>query len=85
MDGLANATAAIVREGEAAVAVGGIYDREYVEVNGFTGERPVFTCKDVDLPAIKTDTRVTLGGQLYRVAVVQPDGAGITTLVLEAQ
>ena len=55
--------------------VTGIFESQFVEVNGIEGVRPVFTCAAKDV--------VNLGQ--YKVAGVQPDGTGLTSLILEKQ
>ena len=64
----------------------GIYDEEYVEMNGMSGYAPVFTCRTSDV----TTAGVAVGGTLvvtagtFTVQVPQPDGTGFTKLILEA-
>ena len=44
---------------------------------------PQITCKSADVASAVQGTPITVGTTAYKVATVQPDGTGITTLVLE--
>lgn len=76
----------------------GIFDNEFVDVDGVESRRPVLICriKDIYLPAQQEDwptlpaqqyrataVQVTQGG--YNIVEVQPDGTGMVMLVLELQ
>lgn len=69
-----------------ASTVNGIFDKAYAESFGIAaGSRPMLLCKVADLPAITLGTTTAvIGGVTYTVAENQPDGFGLTTLVLEA-
>lgn len=64
----------------------GIFDNAYDEALGMTSRSPVFTCLESDVSALAVETSVTvvrLGvSTTYTVAEKQPDGVGMTTLVL---
>jgi hypothetical protein len=75
----------------ASHTITGIFDRDYFAVDPggrvpMTSSQPRFTCSSAALPsgAGNGDT-LTVGGSPYIVRVVEPDGTGVTTLVLEAQ
>ena len=58
----------------------GIFDNEYFEADantnvGFVSTQPRFVCTTSSLPATAA----------YKVRVVQSDGTGMTTLILEKQ
>lgn len=61
----------------------GVFDNDYVELNGMEGKHPIFTCQTGDIPNAKRGARMTINGTGYTVQSVQPDGTGITLLVLE--
>ena len=44
---------------------------------------PSLLCKTADVAAAVQGTAVTVASTAYKVATVQPDGTGFTTLVLE--
>jgi hypothetical protein len=74
-----------------ATQITGIFDRDYFAVDPggrvpMTSSQPRFTCSSAALPsgAGNGDT-LKIGGSAYVVRVVEPDGTGITQLVLEAQ
>ena len=67
------------------VEVTGILDNQYVEVLDSAGTHPVLTCKTADVAEATEGTAVIIAGVEYEVIVPQPDGTGITQLVLEEQ
>lgn len=68
-----------------ALTVAGIFDNQFVEVLGVEGLRPIFTCAASDVPSIGHGDNVTINSTLYKVVGVQPDGTGLTSLILEDQ
>ena len=64
-------------------AVTGIFDNNYVEIEGVSGTYPVLTCKTSDVSGAAQGDVVTVNSTSYRIASVQPDGTGVTQLVLE--
>jgi galactokinase/mevalonate kinase-like predicted kinase len=71
----------IVLNGSTIVA---IFDHEYVEAFGIEGEAPVLTVKDADIPGgTGHGSSATVESTTYRVAGIQPDGTGISKIVLE--
>ncbi|MFP6704707.1 MAG: hypothetical protein VCE75_01385 [Alphaproteobacteria bacterium] len=75
--------------GGSASTVNGIFDNENFEVDPLSGVGVVsaqarFACTMADLPsgAVSGDA-FTIDGTAYTVRVIQPEGTGITTLVLE--
>jgi len=68
--------------------VNGIFDNEFVEVDagggvGFALVQPRFQCRTQDVSSASEGDAITIDGTAYTIRVVQPDGTGITTLVLE--
>jgi len=68
-----------------AATVAGIFDNQFVEVHGIEGVRPVFVCNEADVPSIAHGDALTIKTVSYKVAGVQPDGTGLTSLILEKQ
>jgi len=63
--------------------VNGVFDNEYIEDIEVSGTSPVFTCKTSDVNDVSQDDPVTIDGTGYHVVSIEPDGTGITKLVLE--
>lgn len=67
------------------VSVFGIFDAEYA--NAFdvvAGSTPVLLVRSADVPAVTRGDAVVLNATSYTVADIQPDGQGLTRLILEA-
>lgn len=62
--------------------VNGIFDHEYVEVENVEGERPVFLCASSDVSGAAHGESITIEGTAYTIAGIQPDGTGLTLLIL---
>jgi hypothetical protein len=67
-----------------ASTVNGIFDNEYGEVNGMAATRPVFMVESTDVSDATDGAKLTVNSVVYTIRVVQPDGTGVTTLILEA-
>lgn len=69
-----------------ASTVNGIFDNGYGEsFNLVSGSKPTFLCAAADLPSLTLGTTTaTIDGTAYKIVETQPDGHGLTTLVLEA-
>jgi hypothetical protein len=68
----------------AGVAVKGIFDHQYVEEFDITGEAPTLLCQTSQLPSgLSQGDTVSIGSTQYQVVGIQPDGTGLTLLVLE--
>jgi len=65
--------------------IAGIFDNQFVEVHGVEGFRPVFVCSEADVSAIAHGDDLNVKGLDYKVAGVQSDGTGLTSLILERQ
>lgn len=68
-------------------AVTGIFDRDYMASLGgqVSATGPAFGVKTSDVAArgIAFGTAITIGGTAYTVRDTQPDGTGVTLLLLE--
>ncbi len=64
----------------------GIYDKAYVETAGIADYRPTVTCRSSDVTgaSVAAGGAITVDGTSYTVVIIEPDGTGFTTLVLEA-
>lgn len=74
-----------------SATITGIFDALYYDAAPggevvFASNQPRFVCRSADLPATASqdDTLVT-GSVTYKVRNLEPDGTGITILVLEKQ
>jgi hypothetical protein len=70
-----------------AVLVSGIFDDGYalgsVGTFGMATTQPTLTLSTADVPASVVGTSVVVGAQSYLVASHEPDGAGVSRLMLE--
>jgi hypothetical protein len=60
-----------------------IYDEDYVESLDIAGTRPLLYCRTSDVESAGHGDSVEVDGIDYTVAKVQPDGTGLTVLILE--
>lgn len=66
--------------------IDGIFDRDYVQVfDGIASSGPMFTAPSASVSAATTISLLTVAGNTYRVRSVQPDGTGVSLLLLELQ
>lgn len=78
------------RAGRMRKVVKGIFDAAYTEVDisgsvGFTSTTPRFVCRSCDIVDAADADSITIGTDVYLIRVVQPDGTGMTELILEKQ
>jgi hypothetical protein len=80
---LANADATV---GAGPATVSGIFERQTLILNGVEGTHPTFTLltSEVTASAIAYGTQLTISESVFTVRGLEPDGAGITALILEA-
>ena len=74
--------------GGSAETVNGIFDNDFVEVDAGGGvgvalQQPRFLCRTADVSAAAEGDAIVINTVAYTVRIVQDDGTGITTLVLE--
>lgn len=62
----------------------GIFENLYVEVSGVGSMKPTYNVDEESVPNIARGNKLYINNVEYRVAMVQPDGTGMTLLVLEA-
>lgn len=68
--------------------VNGIFDNEFFEADAggsvmVAMQQPRFMCRTADIPTAAEGDAIVINAVDYTIRVVQPDGTGITTLVLE--
>lgn len=85
---LPNATATFLDEFGMPQTVDGIFDAAGVVANvggfGVASSAPSLTASTASLPADPVGLALTLRGSNYVVAAAEPDGTGITRLLLES-
>ncbi len=70
--------------------VNGVFENEFFEaIAGATvpieSAQALFTCRTADVPSATHADTLVISGSSYIVVGVQPDGTGMTILILEAQ
>jgi microcystin-dependent protein len=66
-------------------AVWGIFGNAYAEDLEIAGTRPQLRCRTSDVTTAGYGTSVVVATESYLVRGIQPDGTGMTTLILELQ
>lgn len=71
-------------------SVRGHFEHEHDPVNAggmveFSIQSATFTCKTADVSAVAEGSLITINGSSYAVTDIQPDGTGVTMLMLERQ
>ncbi|WP_299393276.1 head-tail joining protein [Pelagibius sp.] len=74
--------------GGGPITVNGIFDNEFAsglqeDDVAVETSQPRFTCASEDVPNIAQGDSLTVNATIYAVVGVQPDGTGITELLLE--
>ena len=64
--------------------VRGIFDAAYAGPLGVSGVTPMLLCAAVDVASATSGTAVVIGSVSYTVTTPEPDGTGLTRLMLEA-
>jgi len=87
LDSDEHATAGSYNAGSGAVTIYGIYDKEYIDINAggrtpIAGNMPVFLCKTSDVASDPVEDAITISGTAYTVIAAEPDGTGMTKLIL---
>lgn len=81
-------TASYTIQGGSAVNVIGIFDNEFIEINaggtvGVAIQQPRFLCRTDDVSSATEGDAITILTVNYTIRIVQDDGTGMTTFVLE--
>jgi hypothetical protein len=78
---LANAAAIV-----GGATVRGVFRNGFMLADGGVGmgtTNPVFTCATAELPAAPVGETLALGSSTYVIAAHEPDGTGVSVLMLE--
>ena len=67
--------------GVAVGSVVGVFEEQFVEVNDMQGFKPTFFYRVADL-VIAKDYEITYQAQAFNVRFAQPDGTGMSLLIL---
>lgn len=62
----------------------GIFDRDYIDTNEIQGFAPVITCATVDASGLQRGDVIERGKELYKFIYEEPDGTGVSRLILES-
>jgi len=60
-----------------------IFERPFVEVEGVESRQPVLIARTDDVDALAKDTSLTVQSVVYKLRRHEPDGTGITRLILK--
>jgi len=75
-----------VDSGDESHTINGIFDEESEQVNPADGmietTAPQFECASADVSGASRGDSVTVSGTTYYIIAIQPDGTGMTTLIL---
>lgn len=69
-----------------SIDVSGLFDNDFLAVEGVATTAPMFECATEKLPDIARGDKITIpkvGGTTYTIINFQPDGTGSTELILE--
>jgi len=80
LDANEHATTAVYK----TVDVVGIFENQFVLVNGVETVKPTFLVDLASVPEIVRDNTLRIDNKEYRVAGKQPDGTGMVLIILEA-
>jgi len=68
-------------------SIEGIFDNAYLQGevggNGMAGAQPMFTLATSNVPANAVGASLVVNATNYRIAAHEPDGTGVSTLMLE--
>lgn len=61
-----------------------IFDREFaLIVDAVETRQPVLTARTIDVQSLPKDTVLNISGEPYRIKRPEPDGTGMTTVILK--
>jgi hypothetical protein len=80
--------ASFTPSGGSASTVNGIIRNVYFEAEaggnvGVSMQDPMFICRTADVPSVAEGDALSVSGTAYTIRVVEPDGTGMTRLMLE--
>ena len=81
-------TASYAVQGGSPANISGIFDNEFIEVDaggnvGVAIQQPRFLCRTSDVSSATEGDTITINAVNYTIRIVQDDGTGMTTLILE--
>lgn len=65
--------------------ISGIFERQFVAIADTESYEPTFLCRTDDLTDIGHNAKLRINSVDYKVKGNQPDGTGVTLLILERQ
>jgi len=80
--------ASFTPSGGSASTVNGIFRNVFFEAEaggnvGVAMQDPIFICRTADVSGVAEGDALTVSGTAYTIRVVEPDGTGVTRLMLE--
>lgn len=80
--------ASFTPSGGSASTVNGIFRNVFFEAEaggnvGVVMQDPIFICRTADVSGVAEGDALTVSGTAYTIRVVEPDGTGVTRLMLE--
>ena len=66
-------------------SVDGVFGNEFISVGIVESQAPVFECRESDMGVVTHGMVITSDSVNYKIRGVQPDGTGMTKLILEKQ
>ena len=74
------------RSNNTTLTVNGVADFEHLMINeasnDVSGYQPVLNCKTTDILSIEPDDSVEINNKNYRIIDIQPDGTGMSKIIL---
>lgn len=61
----------------------GQFENEYIDTNDISGSAPVITCATKDAECLSRGDIIERGEELYKFIYAEPDGTGVSRLILE--
>lgn len=61
-----------------------IFEAAYVDALGVASATPNVTCRDADINQASIGSVLNINGTDYRIATIEPDGAGLSVLRVHA-
>lgn len=61
----------------------GVFGKDYIDTNDISGFAPVITCSTADAKNLRRDDIIERGKELYKFIYEEPDGTGVSRLILQ--
>ena len=77
-------------QGGSAATIKGVFDKDFIEVDAggeveLASTDPRFFCKTSDVSSASNGDTIVIDSVTYKTRVVEPNGTGVTVMVLEKQ